>query len=320
MPQSESRAIKFVGVDVCKQWLDIAFEGGGVTRIKRTDAKWRQWLKQVGPQEVHVVVEATGGLEALVADACHALSVTYSIVNPLRVRQFAKATGRLAKTDRIDAEVLAAFGRATRPRASQPLSPERVLLRAQVDRRRDLVQMRTGEKNRLKQAAELCREDIQEHITWLNEAFTELDDSIARATVDDDNLKAEAAQLRSVKGVGPVTAATLLALLPELGKLDRRQIAALVGLAPFSNESGPRRAHRRIYGGRSAVRSALYMSALASRCNPVFRATYRRLIDAKKPVKVALTAIARKLLTVLNAMVRDGTSWQGGLLVEPRNA
>lgn len=211
MTQRENAAIKFVGVDVCKQWLDIAFEDGSVRRMKRTDAVWRRWLAQVEGDGVHVVVEATGGLEALVANACDARSVTYSIVNPLRVRQFAKATGRLAKTDRIDAQVLAAFGRATRPRASQPLSPERATLRAQVDRRRDLVQMRTAEKNRLEQAAELCREGIQEHITWLNEAIAKLDDSIARATVGDDNLKAEAAQLRSVKGVGPVTAATLLA-------------------------------------------------------------------------------------------------------------
>jgi transposase len=313
MTQGGEVGARFVGVDVCKEWLDIAGgEGSATKRVRRCERTWRRWLHGHSDRDrLHVIVEATGGFEAVVAEVCDAESVTYSIVNPLRVRQFAKATGRLAKTDRVDAEVLSAFGQATRPRPSRPLPPEKARLRALVERRRDLIQLRTAEKNRLPQAPKETRESVQAHIAWLDYAISELDRLVDTALRDVQELHQAAQRMRSIKGVGPVTAATILALLPELGTLDRRQIAALVGLAPFANESGPRRGHRRIYGGRAAVRSVLYMSALvASRSNPTFKAAYQRLIAANKPQKVALTAVARKLLTVLNAMARDGSSWK----------
>jgi transposase len=260
---------------------------------------------------MHIVVEATGGLESVVAEQCELASVPYSVVNPLRVRQFAKSIGRLAKTDSIDAGVLAAFGQATRPRRSERLSPEKRRLRALVERRRDLILLRTAEKNRLKQADADTRQDIAEHIGWLDAAVTRIDRRIAAAIREQDELRDQSERLQSVKGVGTVTAATLLALLPELGQLDRRQVAALVGLAPFASESGARQGHRRIYGGRAAVRSVLYMAALvAARSNPHFKALHQRLVAAGKPQKVALTAVARKLLTVLNAMQRDQAPWR----------
>lgn len=318
MAQGGVVGAKYVGVDVCKEWLDVADGGASTKRIRRSEGTWRRWLQERSDQDLHVIVEATGGFEAVVAEVCDALSVTYSVVNPLRVRQFAKATGRLAKTDRVDAEVLSAFGHATRPRPSRPLPPEKARLRALVERRRDLIQLRTAEKNRLSQSPAETRDSVQTHITWLDEAIAELDQLVDNALRDAEQLHQAAQRMRSVKGVGPVTATTLLALLPELGTLDRRQIAALVGLAPFANESGPRRAHRRIYGGRAAVRSVLYMSALvASRSNPAFAALHKRLIAANKPQKVALTAVARKLLTVLNAMARDGSSWRHQAPLEP---
>ncbi len=313
MAQGGEVGAKFVGVDVCKEWLDIAGgEGSATKRVRRSEGTWRRWLLGHSDRDrLHIIVEATGGFEAVVAEVCDAESVTYSIVNPLRVRQFAKATGRLAKTDRVDAEVLSAFGQATRPRPSRPLSPEKARLRALVERRRDLIQLRTAEKNRLAQSPKETRGSVQEHIAWLDNAISEIDQLVDVALREADELHRAAQHMRSVKGVGPVTAATILALLLEPGTLDRRQIAALVGLAPFANESGPRRGHRRIYGGRAAVRAVLYMSALvASRSNPPFKAMYQRLIAANKPQKVALTAVARKLLTVLNAMARDGSSWK----------
>jgi transposase len=313
MAQGGGVGAVYVGVDVCKEWLDIADgESSATKRIRRSEATWRRWLQARSDRDrLHVIVEATGGFEAVVAEVCDAQSVTYSIVNPLRVRQFAKATGKLAKTDRVDAEVLSAFGLATRPRPSRPLPPETARLRALVERRRDLIQLRTAEKNRLQQAPAETRQSVQAHIAWLDDAISELDELVDTALNEAEHLHQAAKRMRGIKGVGPVTATTLLALLPELGTLDRRQIAALVGLAPFANESGPRRGHRRIYGGRAAVRSVLYMSALvASRSNPTFRAIYERLIAANKPQKVVLTAVARKLLTVLNAMARDGSSWR----------
>jgi len=311
MAQGESTGeTVYVGVDVCKRWLDIAVgREGAPKRISREASSWQDWLsEQSGP--IHIIVEATGGFETVVAEQCELASVPYSIVNPLRVRQFAKSIGRLAKTDSIDASVLAAFGQATHPRRSEQLSPEKRALRALVERRRDLILLRTAEKNRLKQAAKNIREDIAEHIAWLDTAVTRIDRRIAAAIREQDELRHQSERLQSVKGVGSVTAATLLALLPELGQLDRRQVAALVGLAPFASESGSRQSHRRIYGGRAAVRSVLYMAALvAARSNPHFRALHLRLVAAGKPQKVALTAVARKLLTVLNAMQRDRSAW-----------
>lgn len=244
-----------------------------------------------------------------VAEQCEeAAVVVYSVVTPLRVRLFAKSIGKLAKTDAVDAAALAKFGEATRPRCTRP---ERRRVRALVDRRRDLVEQCTAERNRLTQAIQEMLHDILEHMHWLDNAIRELDQRIARALHESKELREPAERSRTVKGVGVVTAATMVALVPELGSLDRRQIAALVGLAPFANESGARQAHRRIYGSRAAVRSVLYMSALvAARFNPQFRTLHRRLITAGKLHKVTLTAVSRKLFTVLNAMQREHAAWR----------
>lgn len=306
--EQDRKTFTFVGVDVCKKWLDIAIEGDDVTRIANTPAAWKTWLRK-HDEDLHVIVEATGGFERTVVDGCEAAATTYSVVNPLKVRRYAQACGRWAKTDAIDATVLAAFGRAVPQHPSRRLSRERRRLRDCVDRRTDLIRMRTAEKNRAKLASAI-RKDVERHIAWLDKEVAKLDKKIANLLEEDDALHSQSQRLQTVKGVGPVTAATLLALLPELGQIDRRRIAALVGLAPFANDSGPRRGHRRIYGGRAIVRSVLYMAAMvASRCNPVFKDAYQRLIAKGKPVKVALAAVARKLLTVLNAMARDQADW-----------
>lgn len=302
----------FIGIDVCKQWLDIAVEAESNTqRVANTSAAFGDWLTQRGaPNALHVIVEATGGYEGVVAEECHARGVTYSIVNPLNARRFAQATGAFAKTDTVDARVLAAFGRAVPQRPTVRLSPERAHLRELVERRRQLLEQSTAEKNRRKLASAALGESIERHIAWLSAEVAELDAAISAAIAASESLQEHAVRLGSVKGVGAVTVATLLALLPELGTLDRRAIAALVGLAPFANDSGSRRGHRRIYGGRAAVRSVLYMAAMvASRCNPPLRAMYLRLVERGKPTKVAITAVARKLLTILNAMTRDAAPW-----------
>ena len=311
-------SVTYIGIDVCKQWLDVVAGGESPRRIRRDAVELQTWLRSLRLVEVRVVVEATGGLEKVVAEVCSAEGVAYSVVNPLRVRQFAKATGRLAKTDSVDATVLAEYGRATEPRSSRLPTVAQTKLRALIERRRDLILARSAEKNRLKQSCEHTRSGIEAHISWLNEAVCGLDDEITEAMRGFEELRESARRMQSVKGVGAVTAATLLALVPELGRLDRRQIAALVGLAPFAQESGRRCAPRRIYGGRAAVRSVLYMSAMvAARSNPRLRAFYERMIEANKPPKVALTAVARKLLTMLNAMQRDETDWRSEL---PRQA
>ncbi|MEM1413888.1 MAG: transposase [Myxococcota bacterium] len=311
---AEKRPTIFVGVDVCKAWLDVTVENEpGVARLANTSAAWEAWLSaRPSPQRLHVLVEATGGFEEHVSLGCEARGVPHSIANPRRVRQYAQAAGRLAKTDAIDAAVLAAFGRAMQPRLHKRPSDACQRLRALVARRGELIAMRTAEKNRLKAAGEVrLRVDVARHIAWLNDEVAELERLIRAAVREEKTLRRKAEVLASVKGVGPATVAVLLAFLPELGQLDRRRIAALVGLAPYANDSGPSRGRRRIYGGRAQVRTALYMAAMvACHHNPTLRAVYQRLRDANKPAKIAITAVARKLLTILNAMVRDDTPWR----------
>jgi transposase len=259
-----------------------------------------------------VVLEATAGMEMPVAAALAGAGLPVVAVNPRNAREFARATGRLAKTDVIDAHVLAQFGEAVKP-PLRPLPDAATQgLNALVTRRHQLVEMLTAEKNRLAHAAaKAVRAGIQEHIRWLERRLAnidrDLDDAIGQTPVwrDKDEL------LQSAQGVGPVLSTTLLAGLPELGTLGRKQIAALVGVAPLNRDSGRYRGKRKVWGGRARVREALYMGTLvASRFNPVIRAFYERLLAAGKPKKVALTACMRKLLTILNAMVRHETPWQ----------
>jgi len=308
-----SPANVYVGIDVARDWLDVAQRPGGEAWRVSSDEKGVVALVErlKGVRPTLVVLEATGGLQIPAVAALAAAGLRTVVVNPRQVRQFAGATGRLAKTDAIDAQVLAQFGEAVQPEVRPLPDAATRELSALVARRRQLIEMLTAEKNRLRLATEKVRANIEAHIRWLEGELLDLEgglgDVIRSSPVwrERDNL------LRSVPGVGPVLSSVLLADLPELGRLNRKEVAALVGVAPLNRDSGLFRGRRTVWGGRSQVRAALYMAALvATRFNPAIRAFYERLVAAGKPKKVALTACMRKLLTMLNAMVRDETSWQ----------
>jgi transposase len=302
----------FAGVDVSKGHLDVA--------VRPTGESWRAANDEAGIAETVarlgaiggclVVLEASGGYETALLAALGEAGVAAAAVNPRQARDFARATGVLAKTDRLDAGVLARFAEVVRPEA-RPLADEaRRELAALVARRRQLVEMRTAERNRLAGAAPRVAAEIREHVTWLERRIADSDDELARRVRASALWRARDDLLRGVPGVGPVVSATLIAALPELGTLDRRAIAALVGVAPFARDSGRYRGQRHVAGGRADVRGALYMATLvATRHNPAVRAFYERLLDAGKPKKLALTACMRKLLVTLNAMLRAGTPW-----------
>jgi transposase len=257
-----------------------------------------------------VVVEASGGYERTVLAALDAAGVPVALVNPRRVRDFARSTGQLAKTDRLDAHALARFAQAVRP-APRPRPTEAAqALAATLARRRQLLEVLAAEQNRLRAAAAPVRPQLDAHIAWLTAALKEIDGDLERQIEADPQWRAQAERLRSAPGVGRVLATTVLAELPELGCLNRRQIAALVGVAPISRDSGTRRGRRAIQGGRGSVRSVLYMATVAAlRFNPVIGDFYRRLQANGKPKLVALVACMRKLLTILNAMARHRTTW-----------
>ena len=304
----------FVGVDVAKAELVVACrpEGAGWTASNDAEgiAATVARLRSLAPRLI--VLEATGGYERAVVTALAVGGLpAVVVVNPRQVRDFAKATGQLAKTDALDADLLALFADRVRP-TPRPL-PDAIVqqLDALMTRRRQLLDMLTAERNRLEHAVGPIRRSLVDHIRWLERRVAavdrDLDDTIARSPV----WRAKDDLLRSVPGVGPVVSRTLLADVPELGHLNRKQIAALVGVAPLARDSGTLRGKRIVWGGRAPVRAVLYMGALvATRRNPVIRAFYRRLLAAGKPKKVALIACMRKLLTILNAMMRTSTTWQ----------
>jgi len=260
-----------------------------------------------------IVLEATGGYEAAVVAALATAGLPIVVANPRQVRDFAKATGQLAKTDAIDAQVLALFAERVRPEP-RPLPDEAAqALEALLTRRRQLVEMLTAERNRLLIARPAVRRDLQQHIRFLERRLREADDDLHTAVKASPLWRVKDDLLQSVPGVGRVVSLTLLAELPELGRLSHKEIAALVGVAPLNRDSGTLRGKRLVYGGRAPVRAVLYMAALvASKCNPVIRTFYLRLRAAGKPAKVALTACMRKLLVILNAMARSGRAWQPG--------
>ena len=302
----------YAGIDVAKDRLDLALRPSGTVRTVAYDAagigSLVSELQSLEPSAV--VLESTGGLELPLAGALAAASLPAVVVNPRQVRDFAKATGRLAKTDVLDAQVIAHFAEAVRP-AIRPLpDSETQELRSLNARRTQVVEMLVAEKNRLGRAGQAVRPRIQAHIEWLEQELKDLDrelrDMLRRSPVwrEQDDL------LRSVPGVGPQLSVSLLADLPELGTLGRRQIAALVGVAPMNRDSGTMRGRRAVSGGRGRVRTVLYMGALvASQYNPVIRSFYQRLLAAGKTKKLALTACMRKLLTILNSMVKSGHRW-----------
>jgi len=263
---------------------------------------------QLAPERI--VTDATGGLERVWVDALRTADVPVVVAGPDRVRHFARALGVRAKTDRIDAAVLAQYAERVRPEVRPGPTVEARALAALAGRRRQLTAMLAAEKNRLTIVPATVAADVRLHVRWLARRIVRLDAQIATAIAADADRAAEAARLQTVPGVGPVVAHTLAAELPELGHLGRRQVAALVGLAPFPRDSGTLRGTRAIWGGRAVVRTALYLAAMSGvRCNPTLREYYRRLVGAGKSKKAALTATAHKLLTILNTMSRAGTSW-----------
>jgi transposase len=304
--------MSFVGIDVAKAQLEFAVRPTGETgTVPNDDAGIRALVTRC--QEFApalLVLEATGGYEAAIVAALAAVGLSVVVANPRQVRDFAKATGQLAKTDALDAQVLALFAERVRP-TPRPL-PDAVVqaLDALLTRRRQLIEMLTAERNRLLVAAPAVRRDLQQHIRFLERRVREADDDLRTAVKASPAWRAKDDLLQSVPGVGRVVSLTLLAELPELGRLSHKEIAALVGVAPLNRDSGTLRGKRLVYGGRAPVRAVLYMAALvASRRNPVIRAFYQRLRAAGKPAKVALTACMRKLLTILNAIARSGTPW-----------
>jgi transposase len=257
-----------------------------------------------------IVLEATGGFHLPVVAALAAAKLPVVAVNPRQARDFAKATGKLAKTDRIDAQVLAHFAEAVRPEVRPLPDAATQELAVLVARRRQLMEMRVAEQNRSRGTPARIRSQIREHVEWLNRQIDELDHDIGQRIRSSPAWRERDDLYRSTPGVGPVLSATLLADLPELGSISDKQIAALVGLAPLNQDSGKKRGQRVIWGGRATVRAALYMATLvATRRNPVIHTFYQRLLAMHKPKKVALTACMHKLLRILNAMVRHQTAW-----------
>lgn len=304
----------FIGIDVAKAQLDVHVRPSGETwRVSHDEAGWAALLTRLRQlQPALIALEATGGYEVPLVAALASAALPVAVINPRQIRHFARATGHLAKTDLVDARVIALFAEAVRP-TPRPVPDEQAqALGELMARRRQLVDMLAAEQNRRRQVrARPLQRQLDAHIAWLEEALRRLDhdlSTLVRATPlwrEADDL------LRSVPGIGPVTACTLIADLPELGHLDRRRIAALAGLAPFARDSGTFRGRRTIAGGRAPVRRVLYMATLAAiKHNPVIRRFHRRLVTAGRPAKVAITAAMRKLLTILNAMLRDRRPWQ----------
>ena len=302
----------YVGIDVSKDRLDIA--------VRPTEDTWRlandasgipevvQRLAQLHPKLV--VLEATGGLQLPVVAALASAGLPLAMVNPRQVRDFARATGKLAKTDQLDAQVLAHFAEAVRPTPYPLPDAQTQELTALLTRRHQVVEMLTAEKNRLRTTRESVRQRVQDHIRWLEQELADLDDDLERTLRESPLWREKDNLLRSVPGIGRVVSITLLADLPELGTLSRHQSAALVGVAPLNRDSGRFRGKRTVWGGRARVRAALYMAALtATRYNPIIKAFYHRLCGAGKARKVALTACMRKLLIILNSMVKHQQTW-----------
>ena len=298
----------FVGIDIAKDWFDIAVLGEKRTKQlanrKRGIRDLVRWMSQVQPQLI--VVEATGGYEEALVLALFEAGLPVALVSPQRVRQYARAKGRLAKTDPLEAHLLAEYGQAIQPRLFVDKGEERKQLSALVGRRNQLNQLVQAEKNRRRGQTGIVRSSLETVIACLEAELDQMDQEIRALLQTQTDLQAQEKLLRTAKSIGPVTAATLLADLPELGQLDRQEIAALVGVAPMNADTGKKRGYRKTKGGRPDVRRTLYMATLSGiRHNPVLKPHYEQLRQRGKEKKVAITACMRKMLVILNAMMRD---------------
>jgi transposase len=298
----------YVGIDVSKDRLDVAVlgeeRGWPVDNTQAGFAKLVHQMQELCPELI--VVEATGGYQRRVVDALFQAGLSVAVVNPARVRQFARACGLLAKTDKLDAQVLAEFGRRVQPRRYEGKSEAEKQLSALLVRRKQVEEMLQAEQNRLRTVSPSLRDSLERIIAILKEEKKRLEEQIRELMNEQKAWQEQLEILKSAPGVGMVTSATLLAELPELGKMDRKKVAALVGVAPMNYDSGRKRGYRKTKGGRTEVRSVLYMSTLvATRYNPLIRSQYQHLLKRGKEKKVALTACMRKFLTILNAMMRD---------------
>ena len=306
-------SVVYVGIDVAKDSLDVAWvPEGDAFSVGNDEDGIAELVATVGRlRPALVVLEATGGLERALVVALGLAQLPALVVNPRQVRQFARARGTLAKTDRIDARLLAQFGQALKPEVRPLPDAATQELAELVTRRRQIIQMLTAERNRVPTVAGRVRTDIKRHVRWLQAELSDIDDQLDSFIDSSPLWRQRDDLLKSMPGVGPVLSATLLAQLPELGSMNRKQIAALVGVAPINRDSGRFKGKRRVWGGRAEVRSTLYMATLvATRHNPAIRAFYERLVQAGKPKKVALTACMRKLITILNAMAKHSTAFK----------
>ena len=311
---NETTVERFVGIDVSKESLEVGVRPEGTHwSVTNEEGDISSLIRSLGKlKPTLIVVEATGGFQNMVVARLAAAALPVAVVNPRQVRDFAKATGRLAKTDVIDALILAHFGEALRPEVRVLKDEQTQQLTALMTRRRQVVDMISAEKSRLVTAPKGIRKEIRKHIDWLQGRLNAINGQIDEAIKKSPVWCEKDAILRSFPGVGPVLSVSLLAGLPELGILNRKKLAALVGVAPLNRDSGGYRGARKVWGGRGQIRSVLYMATIsAARANPVIREFYQRLIGSGKKPKVALTACMRKFLTILNAMIRNGTHWRG---------
>lgn len=302
----------FVGIDVSSVRLDVAYHGQEeLCEVSNDEPGIARLVERLSGQAIALVVlEASGGHEAALVAALALADLPVVVVNPRQVRDFAKATGKLAKSDALDARVLAHFAQAVRPQPRPIVSGQAKELEQLLARRRQVVEMLTAERNRRRLCGQAVRPRLERHIEWLQEELKELDKQLQERLHSSPLWREKDELYRSVPGVGPVLSCTLVAEMPELGRLHNKQIAALVGVAPLNRDSGQWRGRRSIWGGRANVRAVLYMATLAAtRCNVVIKAFYERLVKAGKEHKVAITACMRKLLVILNAMARHGTPW-----------
>lgn len=302
----------YVGIDVSKKGLDLdCYPDTYKSHFSNDEAGHGALVDMLAPlQPKLIVVEATGGLEMGAVARLAAAQLPIVVINPRQARDFAKALGILAKTDEVDAHVLARFAQAVKPALRPVKTSDMRELEEVLTRRRQLVEMVTAEQNRRAQVSSRMAKEIDEHVLWLKRRIKGADTDLGNAIKSSPAWQAKANLLSSIPGIGPVTMVTLLAELPELGELNRREIAALVGICPFNRDSGNYRGKRRIWGGRATVRAALYMAALvATRHNPTIKEFYQKLLNVGKVKKVALVACMRKLLTTMNAMVQNNTPW-----------